>query len=307
MNNEKIIVSEEYAKDRLDIFLSDYLEKLSRSSIQKLIKKGYIIVNGKETKANYILKEGDVVDVEFEKEEVIEILPENIEIEIVYEDNDIAIVNKPQGMVVHPAAGNFSGTLVNALLYHLDSLSDLNGNLRPGIVHRIDKETSGLLMIAKNNFAHERLASQLKAHTTNRLYEALVEGIIKEDRGKIDAPIGRHLTERKKMTVTETNSKEAVTHFSVLERYKNHTLIEAKLETGRTHQIRVHMKYINHPVVGDKVYGFKAQKFKLNGQLLHAKKIGFIHPRTEEYIEFNSELPEYFKDILRKVKEQGLY
>ena len=303
MEKIRIVVGEEDIKDRLDLFLADYFEDISRSSIQKLIKGGKVQVNGKNPKAKSLLKDGDTVDIEFEEEEELTIEPENIPIEIVYEDEDIVIVNKKQGMVVHPAAGNYSGTLVNALLYHVKELSDLNGSMRPGIVHRIDKDTSGLLMVAKNNESHEKLAEQLKEHTTNRRYMALVEGVIKEERGTIDAPIGRHPTDRKKMTVTESNSKNAVTHFSVVERYLNYTLIEAKLETGRTHQIRVHMKFINHPVVGDRVYGIRNQKFKLEGQLLHAKTIGFIHPGTGEYMEFSSEIPDYFQDILRKLKQ----
>lgn len=298
----RIVVSEEDVKDRLDLFLADYFEEVSRSSIQKLIKGGKVQVNGAKPKSKSLLKDGDVVDIEFEEEEEIGVEPENIPIDIVYEDKDIAIVNKKQGMVVHPAAGNYSGTLVNALLYHVKELSDLNGKMRPGIVHRIDKDTSGLLMIAKNNEAHEKLAEQLKEHTTNRRYLALVEGVIKEERGTVDAPIGRHPTDRKKMTVIDSNSKDAVTHFTVVERYSNYTLIEAKLETGRTHQIRVHMKFINHPVVGDKVYGIRNQKFRLEGQLLHAKTIGFIHPSTGEYMEFSSEIPDYFQDVLRKLK-----
>lgn len=302
MEKERIVVSEEGSKDRLDIFLADYTEGLSRSNIQRAIKNGQVTVNKKVTKSKYLLKEGDVIDIEFEEEEQIEIGAEDIPIEIVYEDDDVLVVNKEQGMVVHPAAGNYSGTLVNALLYHVKELSDLNGKMRPGIVHRIDKETSGLLMVAKTNYAHEKLAEQLKAHTTNRRYAALVEGVIKEERGTVNAPIGRHPSDRKKMTVTDINSKDAVTHFAVVERYKSYTLIEAQLETGRTHQIRVHMKFINHPVVGDKVYGIKSQKFNLNGQLLHAKTIGFIHPRSGEYMEFTSELPNYFKDVLRKLK-----
>lgn len=290
---------EENENRRIDIYLSEKLEDMSRASVKKLIVEGNILVNEKFIKPKYIVKSGDLIEVTFEeKEEAIEILKEDIPLEIVYEDSDLAVINKPQGMVVHPATGNMVGTLVNALLYKFDTLSTLNGEDRPGIVHRIDKDTSGLLMIAKNDFTHEGLAKQLKEHTTTRKYYALVEGPIKEESSTIDAPIGRHRIDRKRMTVTETNSKNALTHFKVIERFEKYTLIEAKLETGRTHQIRVHMTYINHPVVGDPVYGYKNQKFNLQGQLLFAKKIGFIHPRSGEYLEFEVELPEYFTKIL---------
>lgn len=290
---------EENENRRIDIYLSEKLEDMSRASVKKLIVEGNILVNEKFIKPKYIVKSGDLIEVTFEeKEEAIEILKEDIPLEIVYEDSDLAVINKPQGMVVHPATGNMVGTLVNALLYKFDTLSTLNGEDRPGIVHRIDKDTSGLLMIAKNDFTHEGLAKQLKEHTTTRKYYALVEGPIKEESSTIDAPIGRHRIDRKRMTVTETNSKNALTHFKVIERFEKYTLIEAKLETGRTHQIRVHMTYINHPVVGDPVYGYKNQKFNLQGQLLFAKKIGFIHPRSGEYLEFEAELPEYFTKIL---------
>ena len=284
---------------RIDVYLSEKLENISRASVKKLIVEENVLVNSRLIKPRYIVKSGDIIEVTFEEEEeTVEILKEDIPLEVVYEDSDLAVINKPQGMVVHPATGNMRGTLVNALLFKFDTLSTLNGEDRPGIVHRIDKDTSGLLMIAKNDFAHEGLAEQLKEHTTTRKYYALVEGPIKEENGTIDAPIGRHRIDRKRMTVTETNSKEAVTHFSVLERFEKHTLIEAQLETGRTHQIRVHMAYINHPVVGDPVYGYKNQKFNLEGQLLFAKKIGFVHPRSGEYLEFEVELPEYFSKIL---------
>lgn len=297
MKKEQLKVDESQGK-RIDIYLSEHLEGTSRSSIKKLIVEKNVMVNGEPVKPRYIAKSGDLIEVIFEKVESLEIIKEDIPLEIIYEDEDLAVINKPQGMVVHPATGNFTGTLVNALLYHFDTLSTLNGEERPGIVHRIDKDTSGLLMIAKNDFAHESLAEQLKEHSTTRKYYALVEGPIKEENGTIDAPIGRHRIDRKRMTVTETNSKDAVTHFRVLERFEKHTLIEAQLETGRTHQIRVHMSYINHPVVGDPVYGYKNQKFKLDGQLLFAKKIGFIHPRSGEYLEFEVELPGYFTKIL---------
>lgn len=301
METLEIIVCGE-TNDRIDQYLSQELNEISRSYIQKLIKDGLVTVNNKNVKAKYIVSEGDHIQINLPEPQKLEIEPENIPIDIVYEDDDIAIVNKPQGMVVHPAPGNYSGTLVNALLYRLKSLSSINGIIRPGIVHRIDKDTSGLLMIAKNNLAHEKLSKQLKDHSINRIYYALVDGNIKEEKGTIDAPIGRHPVDRKKMAVTTKNSKEAKTHFTVLERYGQYTLIEARLETGRTHQIRVHMSYINHPVTGDPVYGSKNQKFKTNGQLLHAKTIGFIHPRTGQYLEFDSQLPEQFLRILDILK-----
>ncbi|MFA5524841.1 MAG: RluA family pseudouridine synthase [Tissierellales bacterium] len=298
----EIFVDEE-DNERIDLYLSQELSKFSRSYIQKLIKDELVKVNNKVVKSKYVVSEGDYIQVTLPEPKNLEVAPENIPIEIVYEDDDLAIVNKPQGMVVHPAPGNYSGTLVNALLYHLSNLSSINGVIRPGIVHRIDKDTSGLLMVAKNNLSHEELSKQLKAHTINRIYNTLVDGNIKEDIGIIKAPIGRHPVDRKKMTVTNTNSREATTHFRVLERFGQYTLIEAKLETGRTHQIRVHMSFINHPVTGDPVYGGKNQRFKSKGQLLHAKSIGFIHPRTKEYIEFDSSLPEYFTRIINVLKD----
>lgn len=298
------IFVDEDDNERLDLYLAHELDDISRSYIQKLIKEGLVKVNNKVVKARYIVLEGDHIQVYLPEPKELEIEPENIPIDIVYEDEDIAIVNKPQGMVVHPAPGNYNGTLVNALLYHLGNLSSINGIIRPGIVHRIDKDTSGLLMVAKNNFAHEELSKQLKAHTINRIYNALVDGNIKEDMGTIDAPIGRHPIDRKKMTVTDVNSREAVTHFRVLERFGQYTLIEAKLETGRTHQIRVHMSFINHAVTGDPVYGGKNQRFNTNGQLLHAKTLGFIHPRTGEYLEFDSSLPEHFTKILNMLRDK---
>ncbi|WP_202711242.1 RluA family pseudouridine synthase [Sporosalibacterium faouarense] len=293
----EILVDEE-DDERIDAYLADQLDEVSRSYIQKIIKKGMVTVNDKEVKPKYNVNQGDKIIVKLPEPKKLEVKAEDIPIEIVYEDDDVAIVNKPKGMVVHPAPGNYSGTLVNALLYHLDNLSSINGIIRPGIVHRIDKDTSGLLMIAKTNLAHMELSEQLKEHSITRIYYALVDGNIKEETGTIKAPIGRHPVDRKKMTVIEKNSKEATTHFTVLERFKEYTLIKAQLETGRTHQIRVHMAYIKHPLVGDPVYGSKKQKFNLDGQLLHAKIIGFIHPRTKEYMEFTSELPEHFIKVL---------
>lgn len=300
MKNIDLLVDEEY-EGRIDSYLAEELDEISRSFIQKLIKQGLVKVNGKEVKAKYSVKEGDSINVELPSPKKLEILPENIPIEIVYEDEDVAVVNKPQGMVVHPAPGNYSKTLVNALLYHLKSLSSINGIIRPGIVHRIDKDTSGLLMIAKTNLAHIELSKQLKEHSTYRRYFTLVDNNIKQETGTIKAPIGRHHINRKMMAVSDKNSKEAITHFKVLERFKKYTLLEVKLETGRTHQIRVHMSYIKHPIVGDPVYGSSKCEFNLNGQLLHAKSIGFVHPRSKEYMEFDSELPDHFKRVLNVI------
>ncbi len=297
MNIKQVIVEDE-DKERIDLYLTQQIDEISRSYIQKLIKQGLVTVNNKKIKPKYNVNQGDVIKVKFPKPRKLKIEPEHIPIEIIYEDEDVAVVNKPKGMVVHPAPGNYTGTLVNALLYNLSNLSSINGVIRPGIVHRIDKDTTGLLMIAKNNKAHNCLASQLKEHSITRKYMCVVEGNIKEDKGTIDAPIGRHPVDRKKMTVINRNSKRAVTHFKVLERFKQYTLIEAQLETGRTHQIRVHMSYIKHPLLGDEVYGRRKQKFNLQGQVLHAKVIGFIHPTTKEYMEFDSNLPDYFSRIL---------
>lgn len=287
---------------RLDSYLGEALEEISRSKIAKMIKDKNILVNQKATKASYLVKEGDVIDIDY-KEETLDVTAEDIPLDIVYEDEDVLVVNKANGMVVHPAVGNNHGTLVNALMYHATSLSDINGAFRPGIVHRIDAYTTGLLMVAKNNYAHEFLAKQLEEKTTTRVYVALVWGVINNDTGTIDAPIGRDTHDRKKMAVSDVNSKEAITHFRVLERYENATLIELKLETGRTHQIRVHMNYIGHPVVNDAVYG-RRKVIDNTGQCLHAKTLGFVHPKTKQYMEFTSELPKCFSDILAKFKNQ---
>lgn len=295
------IIVDEKGK-RIDTYLMEKTD-MSRNYVQNLIKKKLIFVNGKEVKQSYILKNNDVIVINEQIEESYEISAEDIPLDIVYEDEDVIIVNKQNGMVVHPAVGNKSGTLVNALMNHSKNLSDINGEFRPGIVHRIDAYTTGLLMIAKNNKAHEILAKQLEEKTITRKYIALVWGVIEEDTGTIDAPIGRDEKNRKKQAVTSINSKKAITHFKVLKRYKNVSLIELKLETGRTHQIRVHMNYIGHPVVNDAVYG---RKKTINdfGQCLHAKTIGFIHPRTNKYMEFDSDLPEEFKDIIRMFEEK---
>ncbi len=289
----------EEAGARLDKFVSEQADgEITRSAAVKLIEDGNCTVNGKTVQKNYKLKTGDKIVVEIPEAVDVDILPENIPLDIVYEDNDLLVVNKPKGMVVHPAPGHYSGTLVNALMYHCkDSLSGINGEIRPGIVHRIDKDTSGLLIVAKNDTAHKGLAAQIKEHSFTREYEAVVNGSIKED-GIVNAPIGRHKTDRKKMCVTSENSREAVTHYFVLENFTDSTHLRLRLETGRTHQIRVHMAYIGHSVAGDEVYGNGKPK-ALMGQCLHAKKIGFVHPVTGEYLEFDSELPEYFKKFLK--------
>lgn len=286
---------------RIDAYLTEHLD-LSRSKISKMITNGDILVNGNKAKTSYSVKENDIITVGEYKEEPMDAVAEKMDLDIVYEDDDVIVVNKENGMVVHPAAGNYNGTLVNGLLYH-SKLSDLNGSFRPGIVHRIDADTTGLLVVAKNNKAHELLAKQLEEKTTYRIYYALVWGVIKNDTGTIDAPIGRDTHDRKKQAVTSFNSKDSITHFKVLERYKNATLIELQLETGRTHQIRVHMNYIGYPVVNDSVYG-KRKKFDETGQCLHAKKLGFVHPTTDEYMEFDSELPACFTRIQNILKEE---
>ena len=298
----QFLVGEEEEGDRLDVYLSEQLGDMSRSYIQKIIKDKKVEVNGKIEKAKYLVKEDDNIKIEIPAPKLLEVVPQNIPIDIVYEDDDVLIVNKPQDMVVHPAPGNYENTLVNAILYHCkDKLSSINGVIRPGIVHRIDKDTSGLLMIAKNNNAHNSLAEQLKDHSITREYEFICHGVVKEDKITVDKPLGRNPKDRLKMAIVK-DGKRAVTHFEVVERFENFTHMRARLETGRTHQIRVHALSINHPLLGDPVYGPKNTKFKLNGQTLHAKKLGFIHPANNEYIEFDSELPDYFKDILKKLK-----
>jgi 23S rRNA pseudouridine1911/1915/1917 synthase len=283
MEDENIYftVSNQDAGQRIDTYISEKIEDMSRSHVQKLIGENNVYVNNIETRSNYKIRIGDIIKVVIPKPVKLNLVAEDIDIEILYEDEDVVVVNKPQGMVVHPAAGNYSGTLVNALLGKC-KLSSINGVIRPGIVHRIDKDTSGILVIAKNDNSHNNLAEQIKNLSVTRVYIALVEGIIKDDEGIINAPIGRHPLERKRMAVVSRNGRNAVTHFRVLERYNENTLIEARLETGRTHQIRVHMAYIGHPLVGDPVYGYKKQKYKLMGQALHAKTLGFIHPTKGE-------------------------
>lgn len=286
---------------RIDKVLSQELADYSRSQIQQWLKDERVMVNGTTVKANYKVKAGDQVTITVPEPTVLELTPENIPLEIVYEDEDVAVVNKPQGMVVHPSAGHPNATLVNALLFHMQNLSSINDVIRPGIVHRIDKDTSGLLMIAKNDFAHESLAKQLKEKTSLRKYVALVHGVIPHEKGVIDAPIGRSKTDRKMQAVIE-EGKPAVTHFQVLERFADFTLVELQLETGRTHQIRVHMKYIGYPLAGDPVYGPK-KTLPGKGQFLHAQVLGFEHPRTGEFLTFTAPLPEVFQKTLEKLRK----
>lgn len=301
------IVSDEDVSKRLDVFLTSKLDNITRSYVKNLIDSVDITVNGKMVKAGYILKKNDKVTVNIPKLRSLDVCAEDIKLNIIYEDDDVIIVNKEKGMVVHPANGNYTGTLVNALMYtHKNNLSGINGVIRPGIVHRIDKDTSGILVIAKNDIAHKKLSQQFKIHSITRKYIALVKGIIKEDELTIDKPIGRNPKDRKKMAITQKNSRVAITHIKVLRRYysSNVTLVEATLETGRTHQIRVHMSSIGHPLVGDEVYGSKDTKFDVHGQMLHAKILGFIHPTTNNYIEFDSKLPDYFEKILEKLENK---
>lgn len=297
-----IIVPPEGDGARIDKLISESDHGISRSAAAKIIEEGGVTVNFKPVSKNYKCKENDKIVIQIPEAKPLEAAPQNIPLDIVYEDNDLLVVNKPKGMVTHPAAGNYEGTLVNALLYHCgNSLSGINGVIRPGIVHRIDKDTSGLLIVAKNDIAHTGLAKQIKEHSFERAYECVVHGNVKEDRGTVDQPIGRHPKERKKMAVTFKNSKNAVTHYEVIKRYGDFTHLRCILETGRTHQIRVHMAYIGHPVAGDEVYGPKKVQKGLNGQCLHAKHIGFVHPKTGQWLEFESPLPEYFTNFINKL------
>lgn len=299
----QFIIDEEQAGVRLDKFLAESLPDLSRSYIQKLIKDEQVTVNQTVQKANYKTNAGDCLVLEEPELQEPDIVAENIPLDILYEDSDLLIINKPKGMVVHPSAGHYSGTLVNALMYYCkDDLSGINGVMRPGIVHRIDMDTTGSLLVCKNDFAHNDIAEQLKIHSITRVYHAIVHGVIKEDEGTINAPIGRHEIERKKMSVNQKHGKEAVTHYKVLQRFQNYTYIECRLETGRTHQIRVHMASIHHPLLGDVVYGPSKSLSKLQGQTLHAKTIGIKHPRTGEYLEVDAPLPEYFCELLKKLE-----
>lgn len=290
--------------ERIDKYLTTEMTGFSRSYIQKLIKDGNVFVNGKVVKANYKLSYDETISVRIPDLVEPDIVAENIPLDILYEDSDILIVNKPKGMVVHPAAGHYSGTLVNALMYHCgDSLSGINGVMRPGIVHRIDMDTTGSLLVCKNDSAHQNLAQQLKEHSIKRVYHAIVHGNLKEDTGTVNAPIGRHPIERKKMSINQQNGREAITHYTVLERFGNFTYIACQLETGRTHQIRVHMASLGHPLLGDAVYGpQKCPIPNLQGQTLHAKILGIIHPTTGEYMEFDAPLPEYFEKLLKRLK-----
>ena len=298
MNLNSIVVSDEDDLVRIDKYITEAGFDLTRSRIQGLISDGNITVNDKMVKANYKVRENDVIKIIIPDAVPVDIPAEDIPLNIVYEDDDLLIVNKPKGMVVHPAPGHYTGTLVNALMYHCkDKLSGINGELRPGIVHRIDMDTTGLLVICKNDKAHNFIADQLKEHSITRKYQAIVYNAFKDEEGTIEGNIGRHPNDRKKMTITP-NGKEAVTHYKVLKNLGKYTLIECQLETGRTHQIRVHMTSINHPLLGDEVYGPKNCPYNLQGQVLHAKTLGFIHPTTKEYVEFDSELPEYFQKLV---------
>ncbi len=302
MELNDFLVTEELVGSRLDKAITLLCPDLSRNSAQQLVESGDILVNGVTCNKKYSVKNGDVITINFPEPTMLSVEAEDIPLDIVYEDEHLLVVNKPKGMVVHPAAGNYTGTLVNALLHHCgDSLSGINGVIRPGIVHRIDKDTSGLLVVAKNDTAHKGLAEQIKEHSFTRVYNTVVVGNIKDDFGTIDAPIGRHPKDRKKQAVTDKNSKNAVTHFEVLERYNGFTFLKVKLETGRTHQIRVHMAYRGTPVAGDVVYGNPKKTYGLQGQCLNASTIGFIHPVTGEYLEFTTDLPDYFKDFLRRI------
>lgn len=303
---EAICLTAGRSGERIDKFLSEELDSLSRSYIQKLVKDGEVRVNGNAVKANYKVNINDSIEVNIPEPEEPDILPEDIPLDVLYEDDDVLIVNKPKGMVVHPAPGHYSHTLVNAVLYHCkDQLSGINGVMRPGIVHRIDMDTTGSLLICKNDAAHQILAEELKEHSITRRYHAIVHGNLKEDEGTVDAPIGRHPVDRKKMSTKSIHGRRAVTHYKVLERLGNYTYIECELETGRTHQIRVHMASIGHPILGDQVYGHAKCPFRLQGQTLHAKILGFRHPSTGDYMEFDAPLPEYFQKLLRQLRATG--
>lgn len=301
MNQFELTIEENQQNDRIDKVVSSFNTEWSRNQVQGWIKEGNVTVNGKIVKTGYKCNQGDVIEINIPEPEALDVVPEEMNLDIYYEDSDVLVVNKPKGMVVHPAPGHMSGTLVNGLMAHCKDLSGINGVLRPGIVHRIDKDTSGLLMVAKNDLAHESLVNQLVAKTVTRKYKAIVHGVIPHDQGTIDAPIGRDKRDRQSMTVTDENSKVAVTHFNVIERLKDFTFVECQLETGRTHQIRVHMKYIGYPLVGDPKYGPK-KTLDIGGQALHAGLLGFIHPRTSEYLEFEAPLPEDFEELLAKLK-----
>lgn len=303
MSQISLQADETYMDERLDKFLSAMLPDQSRSYLQKIIKDGNVLVNGEPKKSSYRLEDGDEVTADLPELKSPDIEPENIPLDILYEDDSILMVNKPKGMVVHPSAGHYTGTLVNAVLWHCQGqLSGINGVSRPGIVHRIDKDTTGVLVVCKNDAAHNAVAAQLKEHSITRKYRAIVHGVIKEDEGTVDAPIGRHPTERKKMASGVKNGKRAVTHYRVLERFQGYTYVECQLETGRTHQIRVHMASIHYPLLGDTVYGPAKDSHHLEGQTLHAMVLGLIHPVTGEYLEVEAPLPEYFENLLKKFR-----
>lgn len=297
---QELIVPEGSFGIRIDKYLSDVCPELSRSFLQKLVKTEVIFVNQKLVKSSYKVAEGDFIEFDVPDAEEPEIPAEDIELDVLYEDRDIIIINKPKGMVVHPAAGHYTGTLVNALMFHCKGqLSGINGVMRPGIVHRIDMDTTGILIVCKNDLSHSAIAEQLRVHSVTRKYYAIVHGVLKEEEGTVDAPIGRHPVDRKKMSIQKEGGKDAITHYKVLERFRQFTYIECRLETGRTHQIRVHMASIGHPLLGDAVYGPAKSPYKLQGQTLHAGVLGIIHPRTMDYMEFAAELPEYFEELLR--------
>ncbi|MGN1290165.1 MAG: RluA family pseudouridine synthase [Bradyrhizobium sp.] len=295
-------IRSEVSGERIDVLLAREIPGLTRSAAQRLLDGGLVLLFGQPVKKNYKTAAGDEFSVTVPEPEPTELAAQDIPLDVVYEDGDVIVINKPKGLVVHPAAGHADGTLVNALLAHCgNSLSGIGGEKRPGIVHRIDKDTSGLLIVAKNDFAHQALAAQLKDHTLRRTYEAIVCGNVKDDAGTIDAPIGRHPTDRKKMAVTPKNSREAVTHFTVLARYRGYTHLRLQLETGRTHQIRVHLAYRGHPILGDTVYGHKKPELGQSSQCLHARALTFVHPRTGQEVTVCCELPEYFREVLRKL------
>ncbi|NTW90646.1 MAG: RluA family pseudouridine synthase [Erysipelotrichaceae bacterium] len=300
MENFEVVVEESHNGVRIDKYLTEILPDFSRSRVQQLIEEGYVEVNDLETKSNYKVKTGDIVSAEWPEDEALEVEAEDMDLDILYEDSDIIVINKPKGMVVHPGAGNPSHTLVNGLLAHCKDLSGINGVLRPGIVHRIDKDTSGCLVVAKNDLAHQVLSEQLSSKTMRRTYLALVHGVLNHNVGTIEAPIGRDKNDRQKMTVTSIGSRPAVTHFKVIQRYEKMTLVECQLETGRTHQIRVHFQYIGYPIVGDPKYSIK-HTLETQGQCLHAYKIEFRHPRTDELMQFSAEMPDVFKKVLEEL------
>lgn len=304
MEEDFFLVKKEEHNIRIDKYLSEQIENASRSYLQKLIKAGLVLRSGRAVKANYKVQEGDWICICFPKDEAVDLKPEDIPLDVLYEDEDVLVINKPKGMVVHPAAGHYSGTLVNAVMFHCGGeLSSINGVLRPGIVHRIDMDTTGALVVCKNNLSHQSLSEQLQEHSITRKYRAIVWNNIADDEGIVDKPIGRHPTDRKKMSVHSKNGRRAVTHYRVLERFGKFCYIECTLETGRTHQIRVHMASIGHPLLGDVTYGPVKSPWKLQGQCLHAMMLGFVHPSSGEYVEFKAPVPEYFKKILEELRK----